>query len=389
MQSAVRQSEPTVRHSANDPVSCPDGPTNGCLIKETPPWFQQARSAVNDLHARSAPCYWIDFTLTTAGAWGFATGYFASPAWSAAQISAYLVSIFLFFRTGTFIHELVHAGRGQLVWFGRVWNLFVGIPFLMPWIFYRNHADHHNAQHFGTPRDGEYLPLAASPLRETVKYLAQAPLLPLLMLVRLGILGPLSWLHRGLREWTLTRASAAVSNPYYAKRFPRRDERHLLIVEAASFAYLALLAGLLAAGVLTGADLFKGYLLLAGALGLNWVRNLAAHRYGNRGERMSHLEQMEDSINITGQTWLTVLMFPVGLRYHALHHLFPSLPYYNLGKAHRRLTALLPADAPYHATARRSFFAALSELWRGAQSTPQERSAMRRWVHDCGMPRSP
>jgi fatty acid desaturase len=70
----------------------------------------------------------------------------------------------------------------------------------------------------------------------------------------------------------------------------------------------------------------------------------------------------------------------VGLRYHALHHLFPSLPYHNLGKAHRRLSALLPQDAPYHATGRRSFLAALAELWRAAKATPQERSAMRRWT---------
>jgi fatty acid desaturase len=198
----------------------------------------------------------------------------------------------------------------------------------------------------------------------------------------------LSWLHPGLREWTLTRASAAVSNPHYAKRFPPRDQRHLVIVEALAFAYLAGLAGLLAAGVLEWKHIFMGYLLLAGALGLNWVRNLAAHRYGNGGERMSHLAQMEDSINITGQTWLTVLLFPVGLRYHALHHLFPSLPYHNLGKAHRRLTALLPPDSPYHRTARSSFFAALAELWRSARGTSRERSAMRRWTRDSGLSRT-
>jgi fatty acid desaturase len=104
---------------------------------------------------------------------------------------------------------------------------------------------------------------------------------------------------------------------------------------------------------------------------------------------MSHLEQMEDSINITGQAWLTLLLFPVGLRYHALHHLFPSLPYHNLGKAHRRLSALLPPDAPYHATGRRSFCAAIGELWRGAMATPVEQSAMRRWTEKPSMARSP
>ena len=351
-----------------------------------PAWFEQARDAVSDLHQRSAAIYWSDFLLTAGGAWGCTAAFFLAVPWSASQVLAYVLAIVLFFRAGTFIHELVHMPRGQMPWFGRAWDLLLGIPFLMPWIFYRNHVDHHNAQHFGTPQDGEYLPLASSPLRETLKYLAHAPLLPLFMLLRLGVLGPLSWLHRGLREWVLTRASAAVSNPHYAKRFPARDQRHLLIVEVLAFAYLAGIALLAARGKITGGELFMGYLLVAGALTLNWVRNLAAHGYANRGERMSHLEQVSDSINITGQTWLTALLFPVGLRYHALHHLFPSLPYHNLGEAHRRLVARLPQEAPYHATGRHSFFVALAELWRSASATPVERSAMQSWLRT---PRQP
>jgi fatty acid desaturase len=37
----------------------------------------------------------------------------------------------------------------------------------------------------------------------------------------------------------------------------------------------------------------------------------------------------------------------VGLRYHALHHLLPSVPYHNLGIAHRRLAAVLDPASPY------------------------------------------
>jgi fatty acid desaturase len=194
-----------------------------------------------------------------------------------------------------------------------------------------------------------------------------------------GVLGPLSYLHRGLREWVLTRASAAVSNVYFRKRCPKHDDGHLVIVELLCFGYLCAIAVLLLAGVITGTHLLMAYLLLAYTLGLNWVRNLAAHGYGNPGERMTYVEQLGDSINITDQHWLTVLLFPVGLRYHALHHLFPALPYRNLGEAHRRLTERLPPDAPYHATGRASFFAAASELWRSARQTPREDSAMRRW----------
>jgi len=349
-------------------------------------WQDQARAQIGDLFRRSPLIYWTDLLLSAGAAWALTAVYFVAPAWSALQIVAFVAASVLFFRAGTFIHEIVHMPSGQMAAFKRTWNLLLGVPFLMPWILYRNHIEHHNHRHFGTPADGEYLPLAASPRIETLKYLAQAPLLPLFMLLRFGVLGPLSWLHAGLREWVLTRASAAVSNPYYNKRFPRRDEAHLRGVEALCFVYLVGIAGLLWHGSISAAQVFMGYLLLAFTLGLNWVRNLAAHRYDNHGERMTMAEQVEESINITGQTWLTVLMFPVGLRYHALHHMFPALPYHHLGEAHRRLMQSLPPDAPYRACSRSSFFAAVRELWQSARQTPAGQSAMRAWSSGSGHP---
>lgn len=322
--------------------------------------------------------------LSAGTAWALTVVYFTAPAWSALQIAAFVVASFLFFRAGTFIHEIVHMPGGQMTGFKRMWNLLLGVPFLMPWVLYRNHIEHHNHRHFGTPSDGEYLPLGSSPRIETLKYLAQAPLLPLFMLVRFGILGPLSWLHPGLRDWVLTRASAAVSNPYYSKRFPKRDESHLQVVEALCFGYLAVIAVLLWRGTISPTQLFMGYLLLAFTLGLNWVRNLAAHRYVNGGERMTIAGQVADSINITGQTWLTVAMFPVGLRYHALHHMFPALPYHHMGEAHRRLMQGLPPDAIYRVCNRSSFFAAVHELWQSARNTPPGQSAMRAWSPGTG-----
>lgn len=265
-----------------------------------PPWLLQAREIVSDLHQRSPLIYWTDFLLSISGAWLVTLIYFIAPHWSALQYVSLVMASVLFFRAGTFIHEIIHMPPGQMVWFGRVWNLLQGIPLLMPWVLYRNHVDHHSAQHFGSPEDGEYLPLAASPIRETIKYLAQAPLLPLCTIIRFGILGPLSWVHSGLREWALTRASAAITNPYYRKRFPKRDEGHLKLVEALCLVYLVGLALLLYWRVVTGTHLLMAYVLLASALTLNLIRNLAAHRYDNRGDLMSHAEQIGDAINITG-----------------------------------------------------------------------------------------
>lgn len=342
------------------------------------------RALISDLFRRSPAIYWVDLLLTAGTAWALTAVYFTAPAWSALQVAAFVVASFLFFRAGTFIHEIVHMPGGQMEGFKRTWNLLLGVPFLMPWVMYRNHIEHHNHRHFGTPADGEYLPLGSSPRVETLKYLAQAPLLPLFMMIRFGILGPASWLHPRLREWVLTRASAAVSNPYYNKRFPKRDEAHLRVVEVLCLIYLIAIAALLWLGSISPVHLFMGYLLLACTLGLNWVRNLAAHHYVNGGGRMTMAEQLADSINVTGQTWLTIAMFPVGLRYHALHHMFPGVPYHHMGEAHRRLMQGLPPDSVYRGCNRDSFFSAVRELWRSASRTPPEQSAMRAWVAGSG-----
>jgi fatty acid desaturase len=342
-------------------------------------WIRQASDIVSDLQRRSATIYWTDFLLSVGAAWALAIYWFITPITQPLAWVALLACAVLFFRAGTFIHEIVHFRAGELRWFARAWNLAMGIPLLMPWIIYRNHVEHHSVRYFGTPDDGEYLPLAAAPPHETIKYVLQTPVLPALTFLRFSIVGPVSWFIRPLREWVLTAASAGVSNPYFRKRFPKSEERHLIIVEVLCLAWLVLLAVLLAKGVILWTHVLKAYVVVGLTLGLNWVRNLAAHTYSNRGERMTLAEQFGDSINITGQTWLTVLMFPVGLRYHALHHLMPSLPYHNLGKAHQRLTERLPPNCPYHATSHRSYFAAVAKLWRGARQTPAGESAIHVW----------
>lgn len=342
-------------------------------------WIRAAQEQVADLFERRPGLYWLDFLVTVSISWALAAVYFLVEPFSAAQLIALPLAAAGFYRAGTFIHEIVHFRRNEMNGFRWVWNLLVGFPLLTPWVLYKNHIGHHSRAEYGTPADGEYLPLAAAPPAETLKYLLQIPLLPPLAVLRFGILAPLSHLHGGFREWLLTRVSAAVSNPYYRKRFPRREEPELVRSEWFCFFWLAGLLAFTLAGPITGAHWLMAWLLLAMAVGLNWLRNLAAHRYGNRGEPMSHRAQVGDSINLTGQTWLASWFFPVGLRYHALHHLFPSLPYHSLGPAHRRLMATLPADHPYHAVNRANYFSTVGELLRGAFSHRRDRSTLARW----------
>jgi fatty acid desaturase len=354
------------------------------VVTETEPpmddnWVRDARPLVADLMVRRPALYWLDFALSAAAAWLFAAIYFVSMPFSAVQIAALLLAGIAFFRAGTFMHEIVHMRRGEMGGFKFAWNALIGIPLLMPWLLYRNHMEHHSRADFGTPRDGEYLPLAASPIGETFKYLLQIPLLPVLAVIRFGVLGPVSHLHPRWRDWVLERASAYITNPYYRRRFPAQHQAALRRVEWCCFAWLAALAALTLAGIIAPAHWLMGWVLLATALGLNWLRNLAAHGYANRGDEMSQQAQIQDSINLSGQHWLALWLFPVGLRYHALHHVFPALPYHNLGTAHRRLMAALPANSPYRLVNRDNYFAVVGTLLRGALATSRGNSPIPQW----------
>ena len=81
---------------------------------------------------------------------------------------------------------------------------------------------------------------------------------------------------------------------------------------------------------------------------LNQLRTLVAHLWENDGEAMSVTAQYLDSVNVPPPGLAAELWAPVGLRYHALHHLLPSMPYHALPEAHRRLAKALDGGTTYH-----------------------------------------
>jgi fatty acid desaturase len=134
-----------------------------------------------------------------------------------------------------------------------------------------------------------------------------------------------------------------------------------------TFAYAATGLALMAAGILPWKVLLFWYLAAVFILFINGLRTLVAHCYRNPPDReMTFSEQFLDSINVPGNFLTTPLWAPVGLRFHATHHLFPGMPYHNLGKAHRRLMKELPEGNPYPQAVRKSFWHAFTRLWKEA-----------------------
>jgi fatty acid desaturase len=324
--------------------------------------INEARALVSDLFVHKQWIYWVDLLLTLAIGYSAGAIYLRSALFSTEQLIAFTICGFALFRAGSYVHEIAHMRNGEMLPFRIGWNLLCGIPMVMPSHFYENHIDHHNSHHYGTIRDGEYLPLGSGPRSEILWFFAQIPFLPAYVGIRL-LLAPLTFIHPRVRNWALEHTSSYVINFRHRLTIPRNAPRRAwAALEIAVSLRLAVMLGVIIVGLYPWTRLVQLYILAMFTMGLNYVRNLVAHRYRNTGEQMSYAEQLVDSVNITGG-WLTELFFPLGLRYHALHHLFPSIPYHNLGRAHHRLMQKLAADSPYRDTVVPSYWAAVRQLW--------------------------
>src|SRR5690606_14112919 len=178
-----------------------------------------------------------------------------------------------------------------------------------------------------------------------------------------------------LRRLLIRRLSTLVINAAYERRLPTGARaRRFRLEEAGAAATVWLAVGLVLGGVLDPQWLLRWYLLATGILVLNHVRTLAAHRYEHTGAPMDVTTQLLDTFNVAGVPVLTALLAPVGLRYHGLHHLLPSLPYHSLGAVHRTLLAELPDDSPYRRTQARSLVLVLRELLAAAHANQRQRA---------------
>jgi fatty acid desaturase len=323
----------------------------------------EARYLIRDLFRHDARIYWADFLISITIGYSAAVIYLTQP-FSWQKVVCFIVAGCALYRVATFMHEVVHLRDNTLCQFGRVWNLLAGVPMLTPSFFYESHIAHHSIRQYGTELDGEYLPFASGRWSGVFLYFSQVFWQPIFVTLRFAVFTPLSLLYPPLRRWTWEHASSFVINFKYRRPLPTA-------ASVAEWTLIELLCSLRANAIF--AFVWMGwnhwtriphlYALAVFILTLNHLRTLAAHRYHANGEPRSHVDQLLDSTNVTGDPLVTELLCPLGMRYHALHHLFPSLPYHNLGAAHRRLMQELPADSPYREVVYPSIWAALRPLW--------------------------
>jgi fatty acid desaturase len=344
----------------------------------------EARRIVGEFFKPNPWIYWTDFLAS----WTLGVVTFAlvsrpelvatNVAWHwPLTIGCFIVSSLAYYRCTLFIHELVHIRADEFKAFRFVWNLLCGIPFLIPSFVYYTHIDHHRRKHYGTREDGEYISLSNLPTWQILFYLSQVLVIPIVAVVRWGLLTPLTWVSSRIRDWVHRHASSMIMDPMYIRPLPTKKVlRTIRLQETLCFLFIwAVVArmtinyGLIFDEALSPMFLVQVYLTAVFILTLNALRTLGAHRWTSHGAEMNFVEQMVDSINYPHNPLVAGLWAPVGLRFHALHHIFPTMPYHALGTAHRRLMRELPADSPYRLTEARSLTESIVSLWKRAKAS--------------------
>ncbi|MCK6474022.1 MAG: fatty acid desaturase [Planctomycetes bacterium] len=340
--------------------------------------IRRMHAKVKDLYGVRSWIYWMDLALSAGAGWGALYWAMSFDAFATGQVLLVAFAGAALYRALSFTHELAHLRRGALPGFRAGWNLLAGIPLLAPHFTYRGiHNLHHQHHAYATDLDAEYLPLAEGPPARIASLFAVVPLIAVILALRFGVLAPLGALHPALRAWILRRCSTLGMRIGYARALPQGAERAAAAAEEAGCClFVWCTAALLAAGVLPWRGMCLWWAAWTAIGALNALRGIGAtHRYRGTGGRMTLPEQLDDSVNVDSNALLTVVLCPVGLRWHALHHLFPALPYHALGTAHRRIMADLPDGGFYRETLVPSVWAGFAGVWREARANAQAKRA--------------
>ena len=332
-----------------DPVTRMDsrtGVTRRAPIADDKDMLRAARDLTKDLAEARPGIYWPDMLISAGiGYAGIAGAILAGNA--AIAVLCGLIGALALYRALMFIHELTHIHKNALPGFRLGWNLAVGIPLLTPSFMYEGvHTLHHKRTQYGTIEDPEYLPLALMKPWTLPMFVAVALLAPIALIFRFAVLVPLGALVPPVRQIVWQRFSALSINPSFRRRPPEGAMRRRVFLQE--------LGGFIWSWVLIGSVFALGWrpLLIAIAIlsltaVLNQLRTLVAHLWENEGEAMSVTAQFLDSVNVPPPGMVAEIWAPVGLRYHALHHLMPSMPYHSLPEAHRRLHDRLGLESTY------------------------------------------
>ena len=330
--------------------------------------LRAAVELTRDIAEAKPSLYWPDMLLSALVGYGALAGAIMLQNIPLAVVCG-VIAVLALYRALLFIHELTHIHRDALPGFRVAWNLIVGIPLLTPSFMYEGvHTLHHARTRYGTADDPEYLPLALMKPWSLPTFVLVAMLAPPALILRCAVLVPLGVIIPPLRRVVWQRFSALSINPGFRRR-PPEGEMKARVMWQETLASIWAIALVASVPLLGWKPLLVAMVILSGVAVFNQLRTLVAHLWENDGEPMTVTAQYLDSVNVPPPGILPELWAPVGLRYHALHHLLPSMPYHALPEAHRRLSAHLGHPSTYDRASHRGMIALVVRIGRSTMGS--------------------
>jgi fatty acid desaturase len=322
--------------------------------------MKRVQELVADLREPRPGIFFTDLLLSAGLGWVcFVGAMLPGPGWLRAL--AFVAAVLLLYRSLAFIHEIFH--QQAMKGFRNTWHALSGVPLLIPFMLYLPiHQGHHNKATYGTREDGEYDHFHGRAGLASAKLFALNLALPLALWVRFALLTPLAAVLPPIREKMIPEfVHMALRMPFRAPPIKESARAEALRIEwwCCAWAWT-----LVAIGAFAGWMWVAAWALLVICIAtLNTIRAMGGtHLYVEEAEGRDARGQLLDSLNVDSRGPLSVLLCPVGLRFHALHHVAPYLPYHAMPTAHRRLMAQLPAGSEYHQVTVRSVAEGIGRL---------------------------
>lgn len=300
-------------------------------------------TALLDLMEYRPWVYFADVTISLGVGYFACWKYFTVEDGTVDQFLWFLVAGLALFRGMVFVNEVARLPKGRMTAFKAYWNLVCGIPLLSPSFMFEptrpsdpSEAEKRAAAGLNSPV-GPAEPRAAMPVTLQILKLLAAPIL---VTLRFLVLGPLLMLVPKLKEPLLKRLSAW---------FPALARDHDLTptvggkriaAEICCFLVVLFVVFAYADDVIPWSTFAEVYILCVFAVALRAVVNLFTARKPARS-------LLAAPVTVLGPPVLDSLLLPAGWRYQALRKQVPTVPYHNLGRAHRRLMATLPSESAY------------------------------------------
>lgn len=326
--------------------------------------YRSSYEKIKDLTRPDPWLYWGDLLITASFCYGLMIACMRSDVASPERWLYFLLCSFFVNRGIYFMHEVFHHGK-KLKGFETAQNLLFGCVFKYPSYIHFPHHHHHRANTYGTKDDPEYDDVWIG--QPFPRYLSIAPIslaIPFVLLLRFGIL-PFFYpfMERDLRSKVYQRASTFAMNPGYIRPMHTKEEFKSWMVQ--DFLCAVINGGTVVLLVLNQLSLvnFLTFHMFSGMFFFfNFYRALIAHKYCADQTVKTIEAQVKDSISVPS-SFTDFFWAPLGLKYHSLHHYFPTIPYHNLKKAHMKLIA--SGDPIYRQSLERSFFEALGKAASG------------------------